>query len=173
MVQHDKLTLRKPLEPIDDFEPCKSEYGRLLKEYEKLHELMVAELGSAVGEDATAVSLDEYNTMVEGYSARRSAFVREFGSHLETIDDVKVKLRNLNERESKAGEEYESLYRDIEERWQGRVPNDGPESAEWNMAQKRLLEAFLAGNAISLEQIEEINKFEELENAARAAFEGK
>ena len=100
----ERKVLRKPLEPIDDDAACKAAYERLLEEYYLLNksipqqpsgdqEWMNATFRKIAERDGhLLLSDEEYCSRVEKYEENRVPFVRDFASHLETVDMVRANV---------------------------------------------------------------------------------
>lgn len=188
-----KLTLRKPLEPIDDDVSCKAEFASLMVEYEALEKLKVKEEALFHVDGETLVSLEDYNKQVAAYSTRRDEYVNRHTQHVETIDMVRAKIKSLKVRLKKAHEESSALRKRFEEKWGDEIPLPVPEDEdlvindpiEWQRQSEachRRWEEWCSddasrrevdGNAWALfvEIFAEQCKFEEIQKEADAAFE--
>lgn len=106
-----KLTLRKPLEPIDDEAACKVAFASLLAEYEELKKLKVKEACQFAADGKTLVSLADYNKQVAAYSTRRDEYIERHSEHVETIEMVKIRIRDLKrDFENASNEDWEEKF---------------------------------------------------------------
>ena len=110
----ERKVLRKPLEPIDDDAACKAAYERLVEEYNLLNESLPEQPpGDREWMNATfrkiaerdghlLLTEEEYCSRVEKYEENRIQFVRDFVTHLETVDTVRANVERYCVAEAKA-----------------------------------------------------------------------
>ena len=151
MTRMDKAVIRKPLAPIRAEEDCKTEYEKLLTEYNELKAWKVEgiDLVTPFHEKGVVVSLKEYNDRIGEYTQRRDTYNENYVGQIETVADVKANIKKLNEALEAAENEANESRHDREK-----------EIA----ANHQFLNVF---HSIS----EEESKFEELQKEADEAFE--
>jgi len=194
-MENEKMTVRPPLAPIADNAKCKSQYEKLLLEYEGLEKLRVKDVDSIINirRDNPVVTLEDFNNRVAAYAQRRDSYNAEFSGLIETREHVRANIEELCRQDREVIVEEARLKKEFDEKWGDDIPRqtpinvdlmfDNPDEwgrqskickqkyAEWSVEEKRIRDLQAKGSALFCAVIAEQKKFEDIQKVANAAFE--